>query len=162
MKRSFKSAGLAALFVLGAASLPALASEQDWSADQQAIANLLSNGPMGIETDFEAWASEYHDDWTVWFAGQAEPRAKDPHMQLVRDYIDGGARVVSYEAEFADIAVLGDTALARFNATESLMEADGSPRTVRYAGTDYLVRVDGAWKVRATTVAFLPEDGVEE
>lgn len=154
MKRLFPSA---ALFALCAMSLPALASEQDWSADQQAIADLLSNGPMGIETDFEAWASEYHDDWTVWFADQAEPRAKGPHMQMVRDYIDGGARVVSYEAEFADIAVLGDTALARFNATESLIEADGTPRTVRYASTDYLVRVDGAWKVRATTVAFLPE-----
>lgn len=71
MKRAFRSASLAALFTLCAASLPALASEQDWSADQQAIADLLSNGPMGIETDFEAWASEYHDDWTVWFAGQA-------------------------------------------------------------------------------------------
>ncbi|WP_273184511.1 DUF4440 domain-containing protein [Hyphomonas adhaerens] len=83
-------------------------------------------------------------------------------MQLVRDYIEGGARVVSYEAAFADITVLGDTALARFNATESLLEADGSPRTVRYAGTDYLVRVDGTWKVRATTVAFLPEDDAQE
>ncbi|WP_375210514.1 nuclear transport factor 2 family protein [Hyphomonas jannaschiana] len=160
MKRFLQIAGLSATLTL--ATLPALASEQDWSADQQAIADLLSNGPMGIETDFEAWASEYHDDWTVWFAGQAEPRAKAPHMQLVRDYIDGGASVVSYEAEFADITVLGDTALARFNATESLMEADGSPRTVRYAGTDYLVRVEGTWKVRATTVAFLPDDGAEE
>jgi ketosteroid isomerase-like protein len=158
MKRLFQTA---AIFTLCAASLPAFASEQDWSADQQAIVDLISNGPVGIETDFEAWGSEYHDDWTVWFAGQAEPRAKIPHMQLVRDYIDGGARVVSYEAEFADIAVLGDTALARFNATEALMEADGTPRTVRYAGTDYLVRVDGAWKVRATTVAFLPEDAEE-
>tara|TARA_B100000614_G_scaffold97869_2_gene88263 strand:- start:4138 stop:4368 length:231 start_codon:yes stop_codon:yes gene_type:complete len=52
--------------------------------------------------------------------------------------------------------------VARFNATESLLEADGSPRTVRYAGTDYLVRVDGTWKVRATTVAFLPEDDAQE
>jgi ketosteroid isomerase-like protein len=162
MKRILQSAALSTAFAFCAASLPAFASEQDWSADQQAIADLLSNGPVGIETDFEAWASEYHEDWTVWFAGQAEARAKVPHMKLVRDYIEGGARVVSYEAEFADITVLGDTALARFNATESLMEADGSPRTVRYAGTDYLVRVDGVWKVRATTVAFLPEDDAEE
>ena len=51
--------------------------------------------------------------------------------------------------------------IRRFSATESLLEADGTPRTVRYAGTDYLVRVDGAWKVRATTVAFLPEDAEE-
>ncbi|MAU68494.1 hypothetical protein [Hyphomonas sp.] len=47
--------------------------------------------------------------------------------------------------------------IRRFSATESLLEADGTPRTVRYAGTDYLVRMDGTWKVRTMTVACLTD-----
>ena len=139
-------------------ALPSLATASDWSMEQQEIVDLLSNGPLGIETDFAAWEDEFHPDWTVWFTGQAEVRAKTPHMQAVRAYIEGGAKVVSFEAEFADVTIIGDTALARFNATESLQNADGSARIVRFSSTDYLVRVDGDWKVKATTVAFLPDE----
>ncbi|MCB2113521.1 MAG: nuclear transport factor 2 family protein [Parvularculaceae bacterium] len=129
-----------------------------WTAEQQEIIALLENGPMGIETDFEAWENEFHKDWTVWFVGQPEARAKPGHMASVRDYIGRGAKVLSYDAQFADIAIMGDTALARFNAVEKLLNPDGSPRTVNYASTDFLVKVDGEWKIRTTTVAHLPDD----
>lgn len=149
--------GLALALVLCGAH-PAWADDVDWAADQQAIIDLLSDGPLGIENDFESWAAEFHPDWTIWFAGRAEVRAKGPHMQAVRDYIDGGARVTGFEAEFIDITVTGDTAVARFNATESLQEADGSARTSRFASMDYLIREDGVWTIRATTLTFLPDD----
>ncbi len=149
----FIAALLLGLASAGAARAQA-AAEPRWTPAQQEIIDLLDDGPMGIETDFEAWEDEFHDDWTVWFAGQPAARARAPHMAGVRAYIDRGARVVSYEATFADIAIVGDTALARFNAVETLREPDGAPRVVRYASTDFLVRVDGAWKIRATTVAF--------
>lgn len=132
--------------------------EPRWTPEQQEIIALLENGPMGIETNFEAWENEFHEDWTVWFVGQPEVRAKPGHMAGVRDYIGRGAKVISYTAQFADIAIKGDTAVARFNAIEKLQNPDGSPRTVNYASTDYLVRVDGEWKIRATTVAHLPQD----
>ncbi len=147
----FVTASVAAL------ALPTTAhAETRWSAAQQEIVDLLGDGPMGIETDFDSWAREFHDDWTVWFPGQGAARGKADHMASVRAYIDGGAQVVSYQADFADIAILGDTALARFNAVETLQEADGSERIVHYGSTDYLIRVDDAWKVRATTVAIQP------
>jgi len=145
---------LLGLAAAGAASAQTAAAPR-WTPGQLEIIALLDDGPMGIETDFEAWESEFHDDWTVWFAGQPAARARAPHMAGVREYIDRGARAVSYEAAFADIAIVGDTALARFNAVETLREPDGAPRVVRYAGTDFLVRVDGEWKVRASTVTFL-------
>ena len=75
-------------------------------------------------------------------------------MQAVRDYIDGGARVVGYEAEFADVTILDDTAVARFNAVETIIEADRSERIVHYSGTDVLVKEDGQWFIRTATVAF--------
>lgn len=145
---------VAALMIVGAEAN----DENHWTPEQQEIIALLENGPMGIETDFEAWENEFHDDWTVWFVGQPEASAKPGHMKRVRAYIGGGAKVISYTAQFADIVINGDTALARFNAIEKLENADGSPRTVRYASTDYLVRVDGEWKIRTTTVAHLPEE----
>ena len=138
---------------------PSLAQEkQEWTPEQQAIVDLLKNGPMNIETNFENWEDKYHEEWTVWFAGQPTVRQKPAHMERVRDYIGQGAKVISYTAQFADISVIGNTAFARFNAIEELRNPDGSPRTVYYAGTDYLIKVDGQWKVRATTVAFTPQD----
>ena len=140
---------------------PETAPAPQWSPDQQAIIALIEHGPMGIETDFEAWESKYHEDWTVWFPGQETVRAKGPHMTLVRDYIGSGAKVISYEAQFADIAVFGDTALARFNAVERLENPDGSPRVVYYGGTDLLIRVDDTWKVRTTTVSLMDPPEME-
>ncbi len=149
--------GLAAAGPVSAQTAPT----SQWTPGQLEIIALLDDGPMGIETDFEAWESDFHEDWTVWFPGQPAARAKAPHMADVRDYIASGAKVVSYQADFADIAIVGDTALVRFNAVETLEEPDGAPRVVRYASTDFLVRVDGEWKVRATTVSLMdaPEGG---
>ena len=127
--------------------------------DYKSIVNLLKDGPVGIETDFDAWEDEFHEDWTVWFVGQDKARAKAPHMEAVRDYVlVRGAKVVSYEAYFSDIVVNGDTALVRFNAVETLTQPDGSPRVVKYASTDYLVRENDQWKIRTTTIAHLPDD----
>lgn len=135
------------------------AEGKDWTPDQQAIIDLLKDGPVGIETNFDAWEDEFHEDWTVWFVGQDKARTKAPHMEAVRDYVlVRGARVVSYEAYFSDIVVNGDTALARFNAVETLTQPDGSPRVVKYASTDYLVRDGNHWKIRTTTIAHLPDD----
>ena len=162
--RHFRAENLRSIsMLLAAASVLLFAGaeandEKRWTAEQQEIIALLENGPMGIETDFEAWEDEFHDDWTVWFVGQPEVRAKPGHMAGVRDYIGRGAKVISYTAQFADIAVNGDTAVARFNAIEKLQNPDGSPRTVNYASTDFLVKVDGEWKIRTTTVAHLPEE----
>lgn len=147
------------LFSMAAAcaASPQAGPEPRWTPQQQEIIALLENGPMGIETDFEAWENEFHEDWTVWFAGQPDARAKGPHMARVRDYIGSGARVVSYEAEFADIAIVGLTALARSNAIETLQEPGGTPRVVHYASTDFLIRSGKEWKIRATTVSFMDE-----
>lgn len=154
MRRTLFIASVVLGLAMGGAARAQAAPEILWTPAQQEIIALLGDGAMGIESGFEAWEAEFHDDWTVWFAGQPAVRAKAPHMAQVRDYIGGGARVVDYRADFADIAILGDTALARYNAVETLREADGTTRVVRYAGTAFLVRVDGDWKIRATTVAF--------
>ena len=153
-KRMATGVAAAAFMIAGAQAN----DEPHWTPDQQEIIALLENGPMGIESNFEAWENEFHEDWTVWFVGQPEVRAKPGHMAGVRDYIGRGAKVISYTAQFADIAVRGDTAVARFNALEELQNPDGSPRTVNYASTDYLVKVDGEWKIRTTTVAHLPQE----
>ena len=129
-------------------------SAQKWSAEQQEIISILENGPMGIETDFEAWEDEFHLDWTVWFPGQTSARAKKPHMDDVRNYIERGAKIISYEADFADIIVFGETAVARFNAIETIKEPDSKIRIVYYGSTDYLIRVGDTWKIRSTTVAL--------
>jgi hypothetical protein len=148
---------LLAMVALASSPLACAESAHTWTPDQQSVIDLLKDGPMGIETDFAAWENEFHHDWTVWFAGSPEAKSKVPHMAGVRDYIGRGAKVVSYKADFADVVIHGDTALARFNATESLINPDGSPRVVHYASTDLLVREARTWKILATTVAFLPD-----
>jgi hypothetical protein len=148
---------LLAMIALASPAFACAESARSWTQDQQSVIDLLKDGPMGIETDFEAWESEFHNDWTVWFAGKPEAKSKVPHMAGVRDYIGRGAKVVSYTAEFADVVIHGDTALARFNAIESLINPDGTPRVVHYASTDLLVRAGKSWKILATTVAFLPD-----
>ena len=163
MPRSFRTLTTLLVFTLGLAT-PAHAEmepQHAWTPAEQEIIAVLENGPMGIETDFDAWADEFHDDWTVWFAGQPAPRAKADHMPMVRDYIESGARVASFTAEFTDIEILGEMALARLNATEELINPDGGTRIVRYASTELLEREEGMWKVRASTVAFLPDPEVE-
>ena len=156
-RKSVRATRLLAMVALASSACAYAESTPALTPDQQSVIDLLQDGPMGIETDFEAWESEFHDDWTVWFAGQPAARAKVPHMASVRDYIGRGAKVVSYKAEFADVVIHGDTALARFNAVETLTNPDGSPRVVHYASTDLLVRDAKTWKILATTVAFPPD-----
>ena len=144
----------ACLCVLALIATPALADAPDWTPGQQAVIDVIAGGPVGIETDFTSWEDKYHPDWTVWFVGKDSVREKLPHMQAVRDYMSGGARVIGYEAEFADVALLGNTAVARFNAVETIIEADGSERIVHYSGTDVLVKENDQWLIRTATVAF--------
>lgn len=123
--------------------------------ERAAILSILSRGPVGIETDFEAWERNFHPDWTVWFSGQAGVRARGPHMASVRDYIAGGAAVISYDFELDALVVSDETALARFHAIETIREAGGNERRVAYAGTDYLVHEGGRWLIRTSSVSLL-------
>ena len=123
--------------------------------DREAILAILSRGPVGIESEFSAWERNFHPDWTVWFSGQDGVRARDPHMANVRAYVATGAAVIGYEFELDDLVLDAETALVRFHAVETIRESDGGLRIVPYAGTDYLVRRDGRWLIRTSSVSLL-------
>ena len=148
---------LVALFLLlwsGSATL-VHAQEKSWTSEQQAVIDAAKNGPMGIETDFDAWAGGYADDWTYWRVGEPVTRPRDEHMELVREYIDAGNRPTAFKFEPVDVVVRGDVALLRLIASEELRSAEGAERVVRYASASMLMREEGDWKMLATNIVYL-------
>ncbi len=150
-------AGAALACAMLAAPAAAIGDDAPWTAEQQAVIDAVSNGPLGIESDFDAWADGYHADWSYWRAGADAVRARAEHMGLVRDYIESGARVESFEMTPIDVIIRNEVALLRYAATETLREADGEVRVVRYASADTLVRDAGGWQVLATNIVYLPD-----
>lgn len=134
---------------------PAHGQETDWTPEQQAVIDALKNGPVGIESDFDAWAAGYAADWTYWRVGDDHTRGRDEHMALVHEYVDAGNRPKAFELEPIDVIIRGDVALLRLIATEELQEANGDERVVRYASAAMLVREDGRWTMLATNIVYL-------
>ena len=154
--------GLKAILVVGAFAIANAAQADDgektWTAEEQAVIDAVSKGPVGIDKDFEAWAGGYAADWSFWRLGDAAIRERDVHMKLVKDYIDGGARVTGFDLTPVDVIVHGDAALIRLNAVESIIEADGAERTVRYSSAGFLIREDGVWRLAASNLYFPPAE----
>ena len=125
------------------------------TAEEQAVIDAVKDGPVGIETDFDAWAQGYAEDWSYWRVGDPEIRARDEHMALVRDFIDKGNRPTAFALEPVDILIRGDIALLRLIAEETLLSPSGEERVVRYASASVLTREDGVWQVLATNIVYL-------
>lgn len=154
---------LSAALLAAVALLPVAAAGQErartWTAEQQAVIDALSGGPIGIEEEaaFEAWASGYHPDWTYWRLGTDSTRPRDEHMALVREYVGAGNHVVAFELEPVDVIVRGDTALVRLNAVETIREADGGTRVARYSSAAMMVREQRNWQLLATNILHQPD-----
>jgi ketosteroid isomerase-like protein len=131
------------------------AQEAIWTPEEQAVIDAVRHGPVGIESDFDAWASGYADAWTYWRVGDRATRPRGEHMALVREFIDAGNRPTAFELEPVDVIIRGDVALLRLVATEDLLSADGEQRVVRYASASMLVLEDGRWKTLATNIVYL-------
>ena len=136
----------------------AAAETRAWSAAQQEVIDAASRGPVGIETDFEGWASGYHEEWSYWRVGAPAIRPRSEHMRLVREYLGGGHTIEGFELEPVDVVVRGDVALLRYNATERIREADGTERTVRFSSASMFVREEGRWVCLATNIFYPPAE----
>ncbi|MEP3073763.1 DUF4440 domain-containing protein [Maricaulis sp.] len=155
VQSSLRSRGLA-LLVLFFGFVPA-GLAQDGAAedpDQPAILAMLERGPVGLATDFEAWAGNFHPEWSVWFAGRDAAVERDVHMQRVRDYVATGIDVEAFDFDLVRYQRHGATAIVDFNATEYIRQADGTLRTVRFSETAVLVREDGRWLIRSSSLSF--------
>lgn len=133
----------------------AAAADLKWTAEEQAVIDAVKDGPVGIESDFDAWAQGYAEDWSYWRVGDPETRARDEHMALVRDFIDKGNRPTAFALEPVDILIRGDIALLRLIAEETLLSSSGEERVVRYASASVLTREDGDWRILATNIVYL-------
>jgi ketosteroid isomerase-like protein len=138
-------------------TIPAVAEVQDqkWTSEEQAVIDAVKDGPIGIESNFDAWEQGYADDWSYWRVGDPEIRARDEHMALVRDFIDEGNRPTAFALEPVDLLIRGDIALLRLIAEETLLSPSGEEKVVRYASATVLTREDGVWKVLATNIVYL-------
>ena len=135
--------------------IPVLAhAESDRTDDRAAILAMMERGSVGIGADFEAWARNFHPDWTIWMAGSEAAREREAHMALVRDYLAQGAEVEAYELDLVRLNIYGDQAVLDYNAVETIREADGGLRIVRYSATAVLVREAGRWLIRTTSLSF--------
>ncbi len=155
MLRRLLIAATAALMMTDGLTSHANPADRSWSAEQQAVIDAMKKGPIGIDVDFDAWADGYHGDWSYWRVGDTATRARDEHMKLVRDYIDGGNRPVAFTMEPVDVIVRGDAALLRLIATETLQSGEGETRVVRYASATMMTRQAGEWQVLATNIVYL-------
>ncbi len=154
---------LRAVLVLMAVSGAAMSGAQaeaprHWTAEEQAVIDAVSKGPVGIENDFDGWADGYAANWSYWRLGAPEIRERGAHMQLVREYIEGGARVVGFEMTPVDVIVHGDAALLRLNAVETIIEAEGGTRKVQYSSAGFLIKEDGEWRLAASNLYYPPAD----
>jgi ketosteroid isomerase-like protein len=151
---------LASVFALAVWSAAGLSDPMpEWTADQQAVIDAASTGPVHIHEDFDSWADNYHPDWTVWRMGVDQARAREPHMDLVRDFVATGAVVTDYELTPVDVLVRGDTAVLRYNAREHIRNGDGTGRVVEYSSVTVYAREDGQWLAIASNLAFPDRDG---
>lgn len=159
MRKAF--CGFAALMALGWGASNSVRAEEGaerWTLEEQAVIAAVSKGPVGIEDDFDAWADGYAADWSYWRLGASDIRERDAHMQLVKEYIDGGARVVGFEMTPVDVIVHGDAALVRLNALETIIEADGQTIDVQYSSAAFLIREGGEWRLASSNLFYPPED----
>jgi len=133
-------------------------SEPSWSDEQQEVIDAASRGPVGIEEDFDGWAAGYHAEWSYWRLGADSTRPRGEHMGLVRDYLGEGNRVVGFEIEALDVIVRGDVAMLRYNAVETIEEADGAKRVVCFSSASMYEKVDGRWLCLATNIFYPPAE----
>ena len=131
------------------------AQQTDWTPEQQAVIDAVKNGPMGIESDFDTWASGYADNWTYWRVGDQDTRPREEHMALVREFIDAGNRPITFKLEPIDVIIWGDVALLRLVATEGLQSPEGEQRDVHYASAAMLKKVGERWQMLATNIVYL-------
>ena len=127
-----------------------------WTPEQQSVIDAVSRGPVGIDSDFDRWADGYGSDWTYWRMGSAETRPRDVHMDLVRGVVEDGNRITAFEMEPVDVVVMGDVAQLRYNAEETIVGPDGTVTVVDYSAVALLVREDGRWLLRTSSL-FYPE-----
>lgn len=136
------------LFMAG----PAIAqSDRD---DEDAILSMLREGALNIGRDTARWEANFHPDWTVWFAGNDTQREREPHMQAVRDYVARGAVVEQFELQPVSLDVFGDQALIRYHAIEHVRDPENGLRVIHYAATALLLKEDGRWLIRASSLSF--------
>ena len=145
------------VFLVTAGQVSASTEAAEWTPEQQAVIDAVSKGPIGIETDFDAWADGYADAWTYWRVGDTEVRPRDRHMSLVREYIDAGNRPTAFDLEPVHVVIRGDVAMLRLIATEILRSAEGETRIVRYASATMLTREGDQWKTLATNIVYLDD-----
>lgn len=153
--------GVVALTAMSGVALSSVWAEdpkERSTVEEQAVIDAVSKGPVGIEDDFDAWADGYAADWSYWRLGAPNIRERDAHIQLVREYIDGGARVVGFEMTPVDVIVHGDAALLRLNAVETIIEAEGGTNEVRYSSAAFLIKEGGEWRLVASNLFYPPAD----
>lgn len=138
------------LLTLLAGFTPA-AAQQD---DEQAILAILSEGPLNIGHDTQAWSDNFHPDWNIWFVGSEHPRQREPHMQAVFDYVAGGAVVEAYQLDLVSLEIFGDQALARYHSREEVRDTQNGLRVIDYAAVTLLVKEEGRWLIRASSLTF--------
>ena len=156
LSRRPRTARLAALLTLFPIAVSGQSTDRTWTPEQREVIEAASTGPVGIETDFERWESGYHSDWTYWRMGTDQVRPKDVHMDLVRGVIGDGNRVTGFELTPVDVIVRGETALLRYNAVETLVNAAGEEQIIHYSAASVFAMEDGRWLQIASNL-FYPE-----
>jgi hypothetical protein len=146
-------AGLVAGLAVMLAGSASAQSPREWTEDEQAVIDAASTGPVNIHEDFAGWEAGYHADWSIWRLGNDTVRDRDPHMDLVRDFVGSGAVVESFALEPVDVLVRGDVALLRYNAVETIRNADGEVREVTFSSATVFVREGGEWLALASNLS---------
>lgn len=158
MRQNVSTALRLLVVLLPLVAVTAAADSREWSPRQREVLDAASRGPIGIEDDFEGWASGYHEDWSYWQLGASANRDRATHMSLVREYVGEGHRIAGFELEPVDVVIRGDVALLRYNALERIEEADGEKREVRFSSAALYVEEDGRWLCLATNIFYPPTE----
>lgn len=140
------------------AGLAGAAEERTWTAEQQEVLDVMSQGPVGINDNFDGWVKGFDQEWSYWEVGTDSIRPKDIHMERVRSYIGEGNRVTGYQFHPVDVKIFGDIALCRFIAEETITQVNGEELVVRFSSATILRKEADIWKYVANNITYLEPD----
>jgi hypothetical protein len=136
--------------------LPAGASAQTWSAEEQAIIDFTNAcWEMWSQEDVDGYLSDcWHEDITFWWSelnlpfgarwvGRVAPSWFSRHDWAAWDF------------QTHTVKVYGDAAVIQYQLMISEI-IDGSSEFFNEGRTDFLVRIDGDWKVVAVHTHLAP------
>lgn len=149
---------IAAAVLAASFSVPSLAQAPNWSNEQMAVWNVVTQSWADEVAQNGRWPGNYvHDRVVAWDDSWPLPRYKAAIEKWSR-FQDGQRRTLQYELAPAAITLSGDTAVVHYTGVTVSQRAQDKPDREMFGVVETLVRSGGTWKFLSLTGFDLEKD----